>query len=124
MERNGSCLCHKIRFTTSGEPFTFAVCHCINCKKFSGSAFMANTFFSPDKVSVASGREYIREYQDSDTTSGRTITRSFCVECGSSLFLSSPQNKDWIVVCASSLDDQIQEWVPRRESRRTASGTG
>ncbi|KAJ7931673.1 Mss4-like protein [Mycena leptocephala] len=45
VQRLGSCLCRKIRFTVVGEPFSYAVCHCSNCKKFAGSAFMTNAFF-------------------------------------------------------------------------------
>ncbi|KAJ7278363.1 Mss4-like protein [Mycena rebaudengoi] len=116
MQRNGSCLCRKVQFTTTGEPFSYAVCHCINCKKFSGSAFMANTFFSTDKLTVTAGTECVRDYQDNNTTSGNTLTRSFCAECGSSVFLRSPANKTWVIVCASAFDEP-HDWVPRREVR-------
>ncbi|KAJ7180841.1 Mss4-like protein [Mycena filopes] len=116
VQRLGSCLCTKVRFTVQGEPFTYALCHCINCRKFAGSAFMTNAFFSPDKVTVTEGEDFIRRYQDSDTTSGNTITRSFCSECGTSLFLSSPTKPDWMSLCPSAVGDP-KEWVPRRENR-------
>ncbi|KAJ7716138.1 DUF636 domain-containing protein [Mycena metata] len=116
IQRLGSCLCRKIRFTLKGDPFSHAVCHCINCRKSAGSAFMSNAFFSPDNVTVTQGEELIRKYQDNDTTSGNTLTRSFCSECGTSLFLSSPTKTDWISVCPPTVDDP-KEWVPRRESR-------
>ncbi|KAJ7504214.1 Mss4-like protein [Mycena galericulata] len=118
-QRSGSCLCQKVRFIVSGDPFQYAVCHCSNCKKFTGSAFMTNAFFSPDNVTVIEGKELIRQYQDKATTSGNTLTRSFCSECGTSLFLSSPTKTDWISVCPASVDDP-QEWPPRRENRPDA----
>ncbi|KAJ7696474.1 DUF636 domain-containing protein [Mycena rosella] len=119
MQRAGSCLCRKVRFTVLGDPFQYAVCHCINCKKFAGSAFMTNAFFSPDNLSVTAGKDLVRQYHDSDTASGNTLTRSFCSECGTSLFLSSPTKTDWISVCPATVD-QAQDWVPRRENRPDA----
>ncbi|KAJ7117739.1 DUF636 domain-containing protein [Mycena epipterygia] len=119
MQRFGSCLCRGVTFIVTGEPFQYAVCHCINCKKFAGSAFMTNAFFSPDNVSVTTGQELIRKYQDSNTTSGNTLTRSFCSDCGTSLFLSSPTKTDWVSVCPAAVDSP-QEWAPRRENRPDA----
>ena len=46
--RYGSCLCRQVRFTMAGDPFHHIICHCSNCKKASGSAFMANIFFKKD----------------------------------------------------------------------------
>ncbi|KAF8216726.1 Mss4-like protein [Mycena galopus ATCC 62051] len=118
IQRQGSCLCNKIRFTVEGNPFTYAVCHCINCKKFAGSAFMTNAFFAPDKINVTEGEEFLKKYDDNWTTSGNTLTRSFCSNCGTSLFLTSPTKKEWITVCPATVADQ--EWVPRHENRPDA----
>ncbi|KAJ7625488.1 Mss4-like protein [Roridomyces roridus] len=115
VKRLGSCLCQKVRFTVTGNPYSYAVCHCSNCKKSAGSAFMTNAFFNPANVAVTEGQEFVRQYQDKATTRGETITRSFCSQCGSSLFLSSPTKTDWITVCPTAVDDP-HEWVPRRES--------
>ncbi|KAJ6530388.1 DUF636 domain-containing protein [Mycena vulgaris] len=120
VKRPGSCLCRKVCFTILGEPFFYAVCHCINCKKISGSAFMTNAFFRPDKVSVTAGQDLVHNYQDSDTTSGNILTRSFCSECGTSLFLSSPTKTDWISVSPASVDDPQLAWVPDDENRSDA----
>ncbi|KAF7370438.1 Duf636 domain protein [Mycena sanguinolenta] len=125
--RNGSCLCHKIRFTVEGDPFTFVVCHCSNCQKFAGSAFMTIAFFAPDarfsritclklpltqyyaqKVAITEGQDFIKAYDDNDTTSGNTLTRRFCSNCGASLFLSSLVKTDWMTVCPGLVEGQ--EW--------------
>ncbi|KAJ7809035.1 DUF636 domain-containing protein [Mycena olivaceomarginata] len=118
VQRPASCLCRQIRFTVEGDPFSYAVCHCINCKQFTGSAFMTNAFFAPDKITLTEGQEVLRKYDDNNTTSGDTLTRQFCSNCGSSLFLSSPTKTDWISVCPGAVEGQ--EWVPRRESRPDA----
>ncbi|KAJ5507577.1 Glutathione-dependent formaldehyde-activating enzyme/centromere protein V [Penicillium freii] len=42
MVLTGSCMCGKIKYQADAEPAVKAVCHCLNCQKFSGSAFTTN----------------------------------------------------------------------------------
>jgi hypothetical protein len=46
----GSCLCGSIKYTLSGAPSTTVLCHCISCKKSSGSAFKANGFYQASVI--------------------------------------------------------------------------
>ena len=46
--RSGSCLCKSIKYEIIGDPITFRVCHCMNCRKATGSAFMSNLVFSKE----------------------------------------------------------------------------
>ncbi|KAF7308984.1 DUF636 domain-containing protein [Mycena kentingensis (nom. inval.)] len=117
--RLGSCLCKSIRFSVEGNPFSYAVCHCSNCKKFSGSSYMTNAFFAPNKVNITLGEELVKKYADNDTTSGNTLFRSFCSNCGCSLFLSSPTKTDWISACPYTLEDTA-DWVPDYQNRPEA----
>ncbi|KAJ7622912.1 Mss4-like protein [Mycena polygramma] len=119
-QRVGSCLCGRIRFTVVGEPFYYAVCHCSNCKKFAGSAFMTNAFFRPDKVTITDGQELVRKYYDTNTISGNSLTRSFCSECGTSLFLSSPTKTDWIIPHAENRPDAKFSWVTALHTEEAA----
>ncbi|KAJ7579593.1 hypothetical protein C8J56DRAFT_796308, partial [Mycena floridula] len=69
-------------FKPTGEPFHFFVYHCSNCKQASGSSFMANVMFKESRS--------LKTYKDADTQSGgSTLMRSFCPNCGSSLFIDS-----------------------------------
>ena len=45
--RHASCSCGQLRIETSGEPFRVSVCHCLNCKRRSGSAFAVQARFNP-----------------------------------------------------------------------------
>lgn len=38
----GSCLCKKIRYEISQELGDFGYCHCVSCRKASGSGHAAN----------------------------------------------------------------------------------
>lgn len=48
---DGSCLCGSIKYRLIGAPSTTVLCHCISCKKASGSLFQANGFYN-DSVRI------------------------------------------------------------------------
>lgn len=39
---NGSCLCGEIRYVTDGDIVGINYCHCVQCRKASGTAFATN----------------------------------------------------------------------------------
>ena len=45
MPFTGSCLCGQVRYQVSGDFGSRTICHCKNCRKASGSSFLANSFF-------------------------------------------------------------------------------
>ncbi|KAL0945225.1 hypothetical protein HGRIS_000738 [Hohenbuehelia grisea] len=111
--RRGACLCQRVRYELRGEPKSHLVCHCKNCQKFSGSAFMTNLFYKPEDVIITQGKESIKTYKDANTDSGNTLTRSFCSECGSSLFLKN-STIELTIVCSGNVEDPVQ-LIPKRE---------
>ncbi|GLB36749.1 putative glutathione-dependent formaldehyde-activating enzyme [Lyophyllum shimeji] len=112
-EYHGSCLCRSVQFTITGEPFSFYVCHCKNCRKFTGSALSANTFFKPEQVVITKGSEDVKVYRDTDTASGNVLLRSFCPSCGASLFLGNDK-KEFTIVSFGTIEEDV-DWVPRGE---------
>lgn len=38
-QRAGGCLCGAVRFNATGEPLRSGVCHCLDCRKTSGSSW-------------------------------------------------------------------------------------
>ena len=48
-----SCRCGQLRATATGEPVRVSVCHCLNCKRRSGSAFAAQVRFPADRVTIS-----------------------------------------------------------------------
>ncbi|PPQ68691.1 hypothetical protein CVT24_007576 [Panaeolus cyanescens] len=107
--RKGSCLCQAIKYEVTGEPITFRICHCGNCKKASGSSFMSNLFFTGKQIRILTGEDKMKFYPDRNTSSGHALNRHFCTECGSNVFLTptSPQAiaKDVKIVTTGTLDD-------------------
>lgn len=76
--RQASCRCGQLRVMTSGEPVRVSVCHCLDCKKRSGSAFAVQARWPEDQVQIE-GRSKI---WGKTADSGNRITFHFCPDCG------------------------------------------
>jgi len=78
-ERTASCRCGQLKATVAGDPVRLSVCHCLNCKKRSGSAFAVQARWPAHQVTIegqSKGFELIAD-------SGNRATFHFCPECGS-----------------------------------------
>ena len=102
----GGCLCGAVRYRATGVPYKSGICHCRDCKKVTGSSFLAYADWRPNQFS-SSGKV--------ETYAGR----SFCPVCGSRLFSISD---DQVEIYLGTLDEtpseiapQVEGWVIRRE---------
>ncbi|HAT85389.1 GFA family protein [Cohaesibacter gelatinilyticus] len=107
MERfEGGCSCGAVRYVATGLPYRVGICHCLDCRKHHGALFYAAAVFGQDAVKIEGE---VRDYKG----------RSFCPNCGSSVFACSD---DEIEVHLGSLDapDQFipsyEIWTVRREA--------
>ena len=48
----GKCLCGRIRYSSDAEPITMMACHCKDCQRQTGSAFLTAVAVPNDAVSV------------------------------------------------------------------------
>jgi hypothetical protein len=48
----GSCLCGAVRVELAGAPYRVGVCHCLDCRKKSGSLFSCWAIYPADAVTV------------------------------------------------------------------------
>lgn len=102
----GACLCGDVRLIATGDPYRVGLCHCLDCRKHSGSLFHASAIFPQDAVTITGET---RDYEG----------RHFCPRCGSSVFSRSG---DEIEVNLGALDEPNQFmptyelWTVRRES--------
>ncbi len=81
----GTCLCGAITVAVT-DPDLYTrrrghLCHCANCRKTSGSTYGANLAIESEKVKIT-GEDKLKEYRDSNTLSGNTVSRFFCSNCG------------------------------------------
>ena len=79
ISRQASCRCGQLRATASGEPVRVSVCHCLDCKKRSGSAFAVQARWPAEKVRIEGQAKSWSKLTDS----GNRISFHFCPECGS-----------------------------------------
>jgi hypothetical protein len=76
--RRAQCACGQLAAVCTGEPVRVSVCHCLDCKRRSGSAFSYTSRFPVQDVAV-SGRsnEFVRIGDE-----GGRATFRFCPDCG------------------------------------------
>jgi hypothetical protein len=79
--RRAECSCGQLSATCVGEPVRISVCHCLDCKRRTGSAFSYNVRFAEADVSIE-GRA--KQFSRTGDQGGRVIY-SFCPDCGASV---------------------------------------
>jgi hypothetical protein len=52
----GGCSCGSVRYRLASEPLFVHCCHCLNCQRQTGSAFVVNVLIEADRVELLSGR--------------------------------------------------------------------
>lgn len=98
----GSCFCGNIKISTSGEPALKATCHCLDCRKISGSTYSTNLVIPEDGFKLVQGTpKSISKTGDS----GNTITSYFCGDCGTTLYRDGGLFPGKKIVKAGVLDD-------------------
>ena len=97
----GGCLCGAVRYTANGPSLRMHLCHCRDCKRFTGTAFGAGIVFPATSV-VVDGE--LRSF-DVMGGSGHLVHRKFCSRCGSGVLVTADVKTDIVVVQAGSLDD-------------------
>jgi len=53
--REGGCACGRVRYRLTDEPLFTHCCHCRNCQRQTGSAFVVNVLIEADRVAILSG---------------------------------------------------------------------
>ena len=77
--RTASCRCGQVKATATGDPVRVSVCHCLDCKKRSGSAFAVQARWPAEQVQIEGRSKAHVHIADS----GNRITFHFCPDCGS-----------------------------------------
>ena len=51
----GGCSCGEVRYRLTSDPLFVHCCHCLNCQRQTGSAFVINLLIEADRVEVLAG---------------------------------------------------------------------
>ena len=115
--RTGQCLCGSIKYSLSGPaatPIYNTICHCLNCRRVTGSAFLCASICYKDGFQVTQGENHQKAYEDIATNSGTSLRRISCDVCGSNLFAYTALHDAIVSVAAGTLDD-FESWKPDTE---------
>jgi len=94
---NGACLCGAVRFAVEGELPAPDICHCAQCRAWSGHCF-ASTDVPRERLTVH-GAEHVSWHRSSDK-----VRRGFCSICGASLFWD-PLHRDWTAIAMGAFEN-------------------
>jgi hypothetical protein len=105
--RSGSCLCGKITYTVRDAPKRVGICHCTDCRKETGSSFMA--FGIWPRVAFEASNE-LKYFQG----------RGFCEKCGSRMFALDDEDVEIrlgsLDMAPTDIEPTYELWVKRREN--------
>ncbi|KAJ8116503.1 hypothetical protein OPT61_g2084 [Boeremia exigua] len=79
----GRCNCSGIKVSIPEMPKQSAICYCANCRRQGATAGSIVYMLDKSEVTIDDPKSLLKTYKDSDTTSGNTIVRQFCSNCGS-----------------------------------------
>jgi hypothetical protein len=79
--RRAECSCGGLFAVCEGDPVRISVCHCLNCKRRTGSAFGVTAWYPADQVTISGPSKAYERVGDS----GGRATFQFCPECGNTL---------------------------------------
>ncbi len=100
-EREARCQCGQLRIRTQSDPVRVSVCHCLECKRRSGSAFAVQARFPVENVQITGNAHQWSRTGDE----GNTATFSFCPGCGSTVFYRFDADPTMIAVAVGAFAD-------------------
>ncbi len=99
----GSCLCGEIRYEIDGDIIGVNYCHCVQCRKASGSAFATNAAVATADFHISHGLGRLSAIESSP---GKK--RYFCSGCGSPIYSQFDNAMDTVYVCIGTIDDDSE----------------
>jgi hypothetical protein len=81
--RESGCACGQIRYRLMSEPLFVHCCHCLNCQRQTGSAFVINVLIEADRVELLAGEP---QPVEAPRPSGKPQTIWRCPSCQVALY--------------------------------------
>ena len=98
----GACLCGAVRFEVRLPTLFCAHCHCTMCQRNHGAGYVTWFAVPPSELKLLAGEDRLVRHPSSEHG-----TRSFCGECGSSLFCENTQHAERVDVTLASMQAPI-----------------
>jgi len=100
---DGGCACGAARYRLKSGPMFVNCCHCADCQRQVGSAFVINAIIETDRIEVLSGEISITTMP---TDSGRPHDVHRCAACGTTLWSDYGRRGVMSFLRATTLDDR------------------
>jgi hypothetical protein len=101
VQRDGGCACGALRYRLASGPMFVHCCHCLNCQRQTGSAFVINLLIEADRVEVLKGAAQPRDVPRDDGSVQRIFR---CPHCQVAIF-SEYGRREVRFVRGGTLDD-------------------
>ncbi len=98
----GGCACGAVRYRLESAPMFVHCCHCLDCQRQTGSAFVLNALIEADRMSLLSGQP---QPTAMPTDSGRPHTVHRCPTCGTAVWSEYGGRPQVRFVRVGTLDD-------------------
>ena len=82
-QRQGGCACGAVRYRLASDPLFVHCCHCLNCQRQTGSAFVINALMEVERIELLAGAPHGVDVPRDDG-SAQTIFR--CRDCQVAVF--------------------------------------
>lgn len=103
--RTGHCACGAVTFTMTGEPYAVHACHCTDCQRLTGGAYVVNAWIEAGAIEVTSGTPEVTKLKGG---SGKDHDLYYCGKCATQLWsrfhLDAGDNRFVRVGCLDTAD--------------------
>jgi hypothetical protein len=96
-----SCRCGQLSATITGDPVRVSVCHCLDCKRRSGSSFAAQARFPAETVQISGESQAFAHRNDE----GKVTRFHFCPACGGNVYYIHDFAPETVAILLGTLDD-------------------
>ncbi|NIO08934.1 MAG: aldehyde-activating protein [Deltaproteobacteria bacterium] len=97
----GGFLCGAVRFESESDPMVVAHCHCLDCRKSSGTGHSTHIGIPEASFRVTGDVKFY----DRPADSGNMVSRGFCPTCGSPVYSRNAGMPGIVFARASVLED-------------------
>ncbi|HEX5619035.1 MAG TPA: GFA family protein [Solirubrobacteraceae bacterium] len=92
VQRLGGCACGAIRYRLESEPMLIHCCHCLNCQRQTGSAFVINLIIEREQVALLAGSPHAVDVPRDDGS----VQRVF--RCGNCQVIFMRSKVTWVAI--------------------------
>jgi len=101
----GGCACGAVRYRLASKPMFVHCCHCEDCQRQTGSAFVLNALIESDRAEIVSGE--LKGF-GMPTDSGSPLLVHRCVQCGTAIYSEYGGRSKLRFVRVGTLDEPSQ----------------